>query len=203
LDLDRTELLRFLVEALEEVGVDYLVVGSSASMVYGEPRLTRDIDVVVDLRADQVPDLAHCFPAPAFYVSEDAARRAVAHRDMFNVIHPGSGLKIDLIVRKADAFDDSRFQRRRRLRVLPDRTVSFASPEDVILKKLVFFKEGGSEKHLRDVAGILQVSGRAIDRAYVARWARRLGVADIWGTVSKRVKAGAGRSSRKDPRPRG
>ncbi|MGH7151314.1 MAG: hypothetical protein ACREIU_11485 [Planctomycetota bacterium] len=188
---------------MEDVGVEYLVVGSSASMVYGEPRLTRDVDVVVDLRDDQVASLLRRFPAPDFYASEEGARRAVAHRDMFNVIHPGSGLKIDLIVRKADAFDDSRFRRKRRFRVLPDRSVSFASPEDVILKKLVFYRQGGSEKHLRDVAGILQVSGRTVDRRYLSIWVRRLRVADVWEAVLTRVETARRKPRVGKPRRRG
>ncbi|HKB16288.1 MAG TPA: hypothetical protein VKF62_09480 [Planctomycetota bacterium] len=132
--MEPADLLPLLVVALEEVGIDYLVVGATASASYGEPRLTRDIDVVVDLRPDPVDSLVSRFPAPGFHVSKEAARRAVDHRDMFNIIHPASGLKIDLIVRKADAFDDGRFQRKRRLRVLPERSVALASPEDVILE---------------------------------------------------------------------
>ncbi len=200
--MEPADLLGLLVEALEDSGVEYFVVGAMASSTYGEPRSTRDVDVVVDLRPDQIPALVARFPAPHFYVSEEGARRAAEHRDMFNILHPASGLKIDLIIRKADAFDDSRFRRRRRLRVLPDRQVYLASPEDVILKKLVFYKEGGSEKHLRDVAGILQVSGRALDRAYLARWARRLGVAEIWRRVLDRVGKAA-KAPRRKPGRRG
>jgi hypothetical protein len=201
--LEQADLLRVLVVALEEVGVDYLLVGATAAATYGEPRLTLDFDVVVDLRADQVAALVRRFPAPAFYASEEAARRAVDHRDMFNITHPASGLKIDLIVRKNDAFDDSRFQRKRRLRVLPDRLVSLASPEDVILKKLAFYRQGGSEMHLRDVAGILQVSGRTLDRRYLSRWARRLGVTGIWKMVLERVKNVRVGTPRRKPRHRG
>jgi hypothetical protein len=200
--LEQADLLRLLVVALEEVGVDYLVVGATACASYGEPRLTRDIDVVVDLHDDRVADLVRHFPAPEFYVSEEGARRAAEHRDMFNIIHPASGLKIDLIVRKEDAFDDSRFRRKRRLRVLPGRTVNFASPEDVILKKLVFFRQGGSEKHLRDSAGILQVSGRTLDRRYLSGWARRLGVAEVWRMVLDRVGKAAEKPPRRKPRRR-
>lgn len=81
------------------------------------------------------------------------------------------------------AFDRSRFLRGRRVRPGPSYEATFASPEDVILKKLVFYREGGSEKHLRDVAGVLKISGGDLDRSYLDEWAERLEVADVWRVV--------------------
>ena len=185
--MEPSELLAYLVRTLERLGVPYLVTGSTATIAYGEPRLTNDIDVVVDLRLDQVPALCAAFPAPDFYVSQPAAEAAVRRHHQFNIIHPGSGLKIDVIVASASPFDRSRLQRGRRLSAGVDLQVCFGSPEDVILKKLEYYREGGSEKHLRDIAGVLKIQGQRIDRRYIAEWAEKLGVLDIWQALTQRT----------------
>jgi hypothetical protein len=91
------------------------------------------------------------------------------------------------IVASDSEFDRNRLLRARRLPVLPDREVSFASPEDVILKKMQYFQEGGSEKHLRDIAGVLLIQGVHIDREYILQWASRLGVSEIWTTLQSQL----------------
>jgi hypothetical protein len=180
--MEHSDLLRHLTLTLERLGIRYLITGSSATIFFGEPRFTNDIDVVVVLTADRIHDLLAAFPSSEFYVSEEAARRAVEQRAQFNIIHPASGLKVDVIVSGDSAFDHSRFHRA--VRVHPsDFDASFASPEDVIIKKMQYFEEGGSEKHLRDIAGVLKVMGEQIDRRYIAEWAQRLGVGEIWQRV--------------------
>jgi hypothetical protein len=185
--VEPNDLLRFLAEVLERLGLNYLVTGSMASMAYGEPRYTNDIDVVVELPALKVADFCAAFPPDTYYVSTAAAADAVRQKHQFNIIHPKAGLKIDVIIASDSAFDRSRFQRGQRLNVLPDRTVIFASPEDVIVKKMAYFREGGSEKHLRDIAGIVRVRGERLDRAYIDEWAGRLDLVDIWQLIIGRV----------------
>lgn len=92
------------------------------------------------------------------------------------------------MIPEEDPFDRSRFQRARRVRPDPSYEASFASPEDVILKKMVYYGEGGSEKHLRDVAGVVKISGDTLDRGYVDEWAGRLDVADIWREILRRLE---------------
>lgn len=181
--MEQDELLRHLVGALERLGLPYLVTGSIATIYYGEPRFTNDIDVVVELPASRINDFLREFPDDSFYASEEAARRAVAGHRQFNVIHPASGLKVDVVIPAGDALDRSRFARRRRVSLGPGCTASFAAPEDVVLKKMVFYRDGGSDKHLRDIAGVLQVSGAEVDREYVAEWADRLGLSDLWESI--------------------
>ncbi len=184
--MEPSDLLRHLVEALERLGVPYFITGSISAIAHGEPRFTNDIDVVVDLGEEKVVGLCGEFPFPEYYVSEDAAREAVRERRPFNIIHPASGLKIDVIVGRGDAFDRSRFARTLRMRPEPDYEAAFDSPEDLILKKLEFHREGGSEKHLRDIAGILKVSGERIDRTYIAGWAKKLGLEEEWAAALER-----------------
>lgn len=182
----QAELLRRLAQSLERLEIPYLVTGSVATIHWGEPRFTRDIDVVVELGVPDVRRLIREFPPPEFYVSDEAAEEAVRRRRQFNIIQNASGLKIDVIVARMDAFDRSRFARLRRVD-WGGFEANVATPEDAILKKLVYFREGGSEKHLRDIAGVLQISGEQVDRAYVASWAERLEVADLWQVVLDRL----------------
>lgn len=181
--MDQRELLRKVLEAFDAVGIEYILVGSVASAAYGEPRLTLDIDVVAALGQDHLNRFLSFFPSPEYYASRDAATQAIHENRQFNVIHPASGLKIDVIVKKPDDFDQNRFARKRSLPVFPDRSADFASPEDVIIKKMEYYREGGSEKHLRDIRGILCVSGEGLDVSYVERWAARKGLTEIWRAI--------------------
>lgn len=186
--MEQGELLQYLVVALDEIGIPYMIGGSHASIYYGEPRHTLDIDVVADVRPEHIPALVEKFPFPDFYLSVAAIREAVDHRGQFNIIHPSSGLKIDIILPKQTPYDVVQFQRRQRLPLVPGREASFARPEDVILYKLIYYREGGSEKHLRDVAGIVRISGDDLDRDYIARWAGELGLRDIWDAILRRLE---------------
>jgi hypothetical protein len=108
---------------------------------------------------------------------------AVRSKSQFNIIHSTSGNKIDLLIVPAGAWGQTEISRRQRVQILPDLEGYCARPEDVILGKMVYYREGGSEKHLRDITGILKVSGDAVDRRYVSRWAEEMGLADIWRAI--------------------
>jgi hypothetical protein len=181
------DLLILLVKILDGFRIGYNVIGSMATIAYGESRYTHDIDVVVDLHREQVEAFCAAFPAPDFDVSREAARDAILHHRMFNIIHIPSGLKIDVFIPADDEFERSRWIRGRAVRVREGLEFHFASPEDVIVRKLQYYQEGGSEKHLRDIAGVLKVQGDRIDRPYIAGWAERLGVAEIWEQILQRL----------------
>ncbi len=183
--MEQHELLRHAARCFEKLGIRYFVTGAVAAIAYGEPRLTNDIDIVADLGGDDIPRLKGCYPEGEFYFDEDSAKQAVSSRSQFNIIHPDSGLKIDVMISRGDEFDRSRFLRVRRLRPLEDTEVAFASPEDVILKKMAFYRDGGSEKHLRDIAGILKISSDGIDLTYIENWVTKLGLEEIWLSFSR------------------
>jgi hypothetical protein len=191
--VEQTDFLRYTIGRLEAFGVPYMVVGSFAGYAYGEPRFTQDIDLVVELTPIDIPDLLDAFPPPDFYVSHDAVRQAVRDRFQFNILHPTSGNKIDVMFPRADEWGRTQLGRRRRIDILPGLAGYVASPEDVIVGKLWYYHDGGSEKHLRDIAGILRVSGDLVDRAAVARWAAELGYTPIWQAVLDRLSPAAGR----------
>ncbi len=186
--MEQVELLRYTIAVLEDQGVTYMVVGSFASIAYGEPRLTNDIDIVVQLSAEQANRLCAAFPDPEFYVSAAAARDAVARQGQFNVIHPTSGNKIDFIVARDDDWGRTQLSRCIRRPILADCESNIAAAEDVILGKLWYYKEGGSEKHLRDIVGMLQVSEDDIDRQYISHWTKRLGLEQPWQAVLQRLE---------------
>jgi hypothetical protein len=180
--MEQRELLRQVVAALEKLGLQYFVTGGTATIFYGEPRFTNDVDVVVDLTATDVPRLLAEFQPPEFYADEEAALEAVRRRRQFNIIQPRTGWKVDVIIPPHTSFDRSRFARARRLD-LGGFEARFASPEDAILMKLVFYRQSRSDRHLRDVTGVLQISGDTVDRGYIASWAEDLGVAAEWQRV--------------------
>ena len=165
--MDQAELLRIVVTVLERLKVPYLVTGSVATIFYGEPRFTNDIDIVVQLPAGRIGDFCRSFSLPEFCLDDESVRQAVSSHGQFNLIHPASGLKADFIVPEDSPFERSRFGRPVRTRPSPEYEATFAAPEDVIIKKLEYYAAGGSEKHLRDIAGILRIGRERVDRGYI------------------------------------
>jgi hypothetical protein len=183
------ELLEKVVKALEQLHIPYIVTGSVAAMAYGEPRLTNDIDVVADVRVTHIPGLLDAFPGDEFYISGEAIRDAILHKTQFNIIHPSSGLKVDIIISLNSPFDRSRFSRARKIAPAESYKANFASPEDVIIKKMESYRQGGSEKHLRDITGIIKISSDQIDNRYIEQWTKELGLEEIWRAVQRRLSS--------------
>jgi predicted nucleotidyltransferase len=182
--MEQSDLLRHAVDVMDGLGVKYLVVGSFASIAYGEARFTQDIDIIAAFAPKHVVGLLAAFPSPEFYLSESAVRDAIRTSFQFNVIHPASGNKIDFMMPRTDAWAKAQRSRGRAVRLLPDRDVMTAAPEDVIIGKMWYYSEGGGDRHLRDIAGILRVTGDGVDRAEVERWAKELGYLEIWKQIT-------------------
>ena len=174
------ELLTIAAAACERLGIRYYATGSMASSYYGEPRNTRDVDVVVALSPDQADSLCAEFSSPDWYVSEDAARDAVRRRGMFNVLRPDANLKIDFVVVKDTPLERSTLARARAITTTAGTQVQMISPEDLILNKLLFFKEGESDKHLHDIGGMLRQMGAEMDFRYLGEWVGRLELEPEW-----------------------
>ena len=183
--MTQREFLLLVTRSLEACGIPYFVTGGFASIWYGEYRTTLDVDLVVDLSPDQARELARCFPEPDFYCDGDALAGMAREGGVRNIIHVPTGLKADLIRAPGYAFDRQIFDRVRRAEIAEGCSVNFASPEDVILKKLEFYDEGRSDRHLRDIAAILRVQGAVIDRAYIRVWATNLGIEVWWERVER------------------
>lgn len=142
------------------------------------------------MNTKQISEFCRAFPAAHFYLDEQTIREAIAHRTQFNIIHLSSGLKIDVMIPDDSSFNQSRFARGLRVRPAPDYEATFAAIEDVIIKKMEYYRDGGSEKHLRDITGVLRVSGDRVDRAYIADWSSRLDLEPVWHAVLQRLVDG-------------
>jgi len=170
---------------LETAGIEYMVTGSIASAFYGEPRATRDVDVVINCGWRALKRFLDLCAEADWYVSEPAAREALASRGMFNIIDPETGLKADLIVRKERDFSIEEFDRRTPQRITSpqDPPVSLASPEDVILSKLEWADQTHSLQQLRDAKGVAQTRKDQLELDYLRRWAQTLGVAESLDSI--------------------
>lgn len=172
-----------LVEAFDSLGIRYLVGGSVASSVYGVPRSTQDADFVAELFGKHVEPLVQALAAE-FYIDPDMIRDAIARQASFNVVHLKTMFKADIFVFKPDPWMMSEMARAR-VETLPAEggafTVRFASPEDTLLHKLVWYRLGEevSERQWRDVLGIVEIQGERLDQDYLDTWAEPLGVADL------------------------
>jgi hypothetical protein len=172
-------LLRELVGLLGTLGIPYMVVGSFASSVHGEPRTTLDLDLVIDPTGPKLESLLQQLPADRYYVDAEAARDARKHRSMFNVIHLPSGWKLDLIIQRGRPFSVEELRRREK-KTLRGVDVDMATAEDTVIAKLEWSKAGNSERQLSDAAAILRLRGPALDIAYIERWVDELELREQW-----------------------
>ena len=175
-------LLRVVTDLLDASQIRYMVVGSFASSLHGEPRTTHDLDIVIDPTRDQLEELLRRIPE-SYYVDGDVAREALARRSMFNVIDPDTAWKVDLIVRKARPFSIGELARRGRA-TIDGVDVFVASPEDTAIAKLEWAKEGGSDRQIEDVQRLLAVQQGNLDDDYLATWVRELGLEAEWAKAT-------------------
>ncbi len=171
-----------VIEALEELNIDYLIGGSFASTLHGMPRATMDADLVADLRFEHIPSFVELLQED-FYMHAEVIRDAIKNRSSFNLIHLLSAFKIDIFILGKRPFDLSEFSRRKLEQILSElpRSAYVKTPEDAVLSKLEWFKMGGklSELQWRDIQGILKVQGPKIDISYLKKWAKELGLSDL------------------------
>jgi hypothetical protein len=172
-----------IVNAFDTLGVEYVVGGSLASSVYGIPRATQDVDLVAKMNAAHAEPLARLLRSD-FYVDVDMILDAVRRRASFNVIHLATMFKADVFVMKGDSWSREEMQRARAEELTGPQgplTIRFASPEDTLLHKLVWYRLGNeiSDRQWGDILGVFKVQGSLLDDEYLDRWAAALDVADL------------------------
>jgi hypothetical protein len=166
------DLSLLFIRPLNRLGIRYVVSGSVASILYGEPRLTNDVDFVIFLRNTDIVRLQDVFPSSEFYVPPSeviASEMARPGKGQFNIIHTNTGFKADFYIAGRDELDAFAFRNSRKMDYEGE-PVIVAAPEIVILRKLEYYREGGSEKHLRDIRAMLAVSGEMINHAQLNDW---------------------------------
>ena len=172
-----------LIDILDRLAIAWYVGGSVASTVHGRFRATNDVDVIANLREEHADPLRAALEAD-HYVDEESIRDAVRYRSSFNLIHFGTGLKIDVFV-AADSEYEAGVRARRVSESIGDarqpRRLWIASAEDTILAKLVWYRRGAetSQRQWLDVQGVIELRGPELDVEYLNRWAPVLGVADL------------------------
>ncbi|MDO9016199.1 MAG: hypothetical protein Q8S73_41880 [Deltaproteobacteria bacterium] len=172
-----------LASVFDALGIRYVVGGSVASSLYGIPRATQDVDLVADVRVSHVDPMVTAL-AERFYIDAEMIRDAIKHHSSFNVVHLATMFKADVFIMKGDPWSREEMTRARAEEVdVAEGKVSirFASPEDTLLHKLVWYKMGNqvSDRQWGDILGVLNVQGDSLDQEYLDRWAPLLDVSNL------------------------
>ncbi len=169
-------LLKLIVTFLERENIPYMLVGSFVSSLYGEPRSTHDIDIIVSLTETSIDPLVKEFLPPRYYIASEAIQLAIQSKRSFNLIDTEEGDKIDFFILKNDEYEEIKFKRKRREEIMGI-PVNVLSPEDLILSKFIWsVLSGGSEKQYKDALGVLRVQFKHIDFNYLESQAKVLNV---------------------------
>ncbi len=182
--MNQGEFFSFVIDVLEELNIPYMITGSVASMAYGEPRMTLDMDVVADFSIDNAEKFCQKFNED-FYKDLDMILEAIREQGHFNIIHAPSGSKVDFYQLRNDILSQQMFKNRRLESFREDKMAAFTRPEDIIIHKLIFYKEGQSEKHLSDIRGMLEVSGEQFDLSYIDQKTQELDISIYWEKIKK------------------
>jgi hypothetical protein len=177
--MSTTDVLRRIVERLDAAGIPSMLTGSFANAVYGSPRATQDIDLVIDTDEDRLREFVRALPQDEYYADEEAATEALRLQTMFNIVDLATGWKVDLIIRKARPFSVDEFVRRRRIE-LDGVSLAVATAEDTIIAKLEWAHTGGSARQLEDVASIVRMRAGELDVRRIEHWVTVLGLDAEW-----------------------
>jgi hypothetical protein len=169
------DIVRDVSNRLENEGIAFMLTGSMAMNYYAQPRMTRDIDIVVALAPMDTDTIVHLF-TPDYYVSREAVSSSIEHESLFNLIHQESVIKVDCIVRKNTPYRLAEFERRQRI-AIEDFSTWIVRKEDLIISKLYWAKDSRSEMQLRDVKNLVTTG---CDHGYIEHWTNEIGLTGLW-----------------------
>lgn len=178
---EEIDLLKLVCQRLEETGIAYMLTGSLAANFYAVPRMTRDIDIVIEIDGLEISKFYQRFEKD-FYLSKDSILEAIEHEGMFNIIHNHAVFKIDFIIRKDSPYRDTEFRRKNRIE-LDGVQIWIVSPEDLIISKLFWAKDSLSDLQLRDVKN-LRASIKNLDEKYIGDWVQKLELSTLYEKVN-------------------
>ena len=178
---DEQEVLKIVLKRLESVEIRYMVTGSIAANFYTIPRMTRDIDIVIEVIVQDAERVFSLF-SDDFYVDRETIKDAIRRKGIFNIIHHDGIVKVDFIVRKDSEYRRVEFERRRRI-PFEGLSIDVVSPEDLILSKLDWARDSLSEMQIRDVKNLMETTPK-LDRPYIEKWVEKLSLTEIYGKVT-------------------
>lgn len=174
------DVLKLVCQRLEQTATPYMLTGSLAANFYAVPRMTRDIDIVIEIQRHHINKVLQVFEKD-FYIDRDSIADAIQHQSMFNIIHHNSVFKIDFIVRKDSPYRLTEFERRQHIQV-DNISISIVAPEDLIISKLHWAKDSNSELQLKDIRNLLR-SSKNLDKNYMKTWIHKLDLTSIYNKV--------------------
>ena len=179
---EESEVLKEVCRRLEGAGIPYMITGSIAANFYAVPRMTRDIDIVVEIHKEDINKITDLFKDD-FYIERESISEAIEKQGMFNILHNEYVIKIDFIVRKESSYRKLEFQRRHSV-AFEGQRMFIVSPEDLILSKLFWARDSLSEMQLGDVRNLLGMV-KDIDFKYLEQWVQSLGLEEVYPKVRK------------------
>jgi len=174
---EELEVLKAVTDRLNKANIPYMVSGSMAGNYYAVPRMTRDIDVIIELTKSDVDEFVRRFQSD-FYISKEMVKKEVSQQGIFNLIHNRYVIKIDFIIKRPSAYQESAFSRRKKV-LIKNSPMWFISPEDLVISKLTWAKDSHSETQLKDVRNLIETVDN-LDLKYIDKWISQLGLEQIY-----------------------
>ncbi|MFH1882610.1 MAG: hypothetical protein ABIL62_07875 [Planctomycetota bacterium] len=174
---EELEVLKIVTQRLKKADINYMISGSIAANYYTIPRMTRDIDVVIELKQGDIDKFVGLFKSD-FYVNREMITDEVSRRGMFNLIYNRYVIKIDFIIKKSSAYQNAAFSRRKEI-LIEGSPIWFVSAEDLVISKLIWAKDSHSEMQLKDVGNLMETVDN-LDLKYIDNWVRELGLEQIY-----------------------
>jgi hypothetical protein len=178
--MSELELLKLVTSRLKKAGINYMVSGSMAMTFYAKPRMTRDIDIVINIKQTDVDVMMQLFEAD-FYIDKGMMEEAIRYRSMFNIIHLESLIKIDFIIRKNEEYRIIEFKNRKKIKIGEEVKIDVVSLEDLIISKLYWAKDSLSEIQINDIRNLMKSD---YNLEYVQRWCKNLNLEEILAKVN-------------------
>ena len=178
---EELEILKIVTERLSQGRFDYMISGSMAANYYTIPRMTRDIDIVIELSSFNINQFTELFKTD-FFIDEDLIREEVPRKGMFNIIHRDYAIKIDFILHKGTEFQASSFERKRNVRI-GEISISVIAPEDLVLAKMLWAKDSYSDLQLNDIRNIMKTVEN-LDQKYIKTWVEKLDLQKVYAKAT-------------------
>lgn len=183
--MSQLELLKKTLSVLDADNIEYMLVGSFVSSLYGVLRSTQAIDMIVAINRNHITNLVKHFPPPKYYLDEEQIQLAIENEKMFNLLDTEEGDKIDFYIQKKESYEIEKFQRRI-MKSFLGMQVYFLSPEDLIISKLIWSKKSGySEKQFHDVKGVVRVQRGNLDYPYLEMKVKEVQLEELWERLKK------------------